>query len=112
MTEEQRKQVLRNKRQGRKVQTVIAKRIGGKSVGTIEGQDIEHSIFSIETKHRKSFVGNKFMEQAVKNCPEGKVPLVVVHELNQRFNKSLVMLRMSDWLDWYGSFSKEEEEEK
>ena len=63
MTEEQRKRVRRNKAQGRKVQTKIARMVGGKSVGTIEGQDIEHSVFSVETKHRKTFIGNTFMNQ-------------------------------------------------
>jgi len=103
------KQVIRNKRQGRAVQSKMAKRLGGKSVGTIEGQDIEHSVFSVEVKHRKKFVGNTFMNQAVKNCPKGKVPLVIVHELNQRFDKSLVMIRLKDWEDWYGKFEIKEE---
>ena len=101
--------VIRNKRQGRAVQSKMAKRLGGKSVGTIEGQDISHSVFSVEVKHRKKFVGNTFMNQAVKNSPEGKVPLVIVHELNQRFDKALVMIRMKDWEEWYGKFERKEE---
>lgn len=77
-------------------------------MGTIEGQDIEHSVFSVETKHRKKFVGNTFMNQAVKNCPAGKVPLVIVHELRQLFDNSLVMIRLKDWEEWYGKFERKE----
>ena len=102
MTEEQQRRVKRNKAQGRKVQSKFAKMLGGKSVGTIEGQDVEHEIWSAEIKHRKKFIGNTFMAQAVKNCPEGKVPLVIVHELNQRLEKSLVMMCYLDWQDWFG----------
>jgi hypothetical protein len=96
------KQVIRNKRQGRAVQSKMAKRIGGKNVGTIEGQDVSHPIFSGEIKNRKKFVGNTFMAQAVRNCPEGKVPIVIVHETGQRHNNNLVMIRLKDWEDLYG----------
>jgi hypothetical protein len=49
------------------------------------------------------------MNQAVKNSPAGKVPLVIVHELNQRFDKALVMIRMKDWEDFYGRFSRKDD---
>lgn len=97
MTEEQRRRVKRNKAQGRAVQSKIAKMIGGKSVGTIEGQDVEHVKWSAEVKHRKKFIGCTFMNQAVKNCPDKKTPIVIVHELNQRFENSLVIMRFLDW---------------
>ncbi len=101
--------VIRNKRQGRKVQSVLAKRVGGKNVGTIEGQDISHPVFSIEAKHRKQFIGNTFMEQAIRNAPKGKIPIVIVHTLRQRFSKSLVLIRMSDWEDWCGTLINKKE---
>jgi len=91
-----------NKRAGRAYQQKMAKRLGGKSVGTIEGQDIEHAIWSIECKKRKSFVGQSFMDQAVRNCPEGKTPLVIVHVTGQRHESDLVMMRLKDWEDLYG----------
>ena len=98
------KQVVRNKRQGRHVQSVIAKRLGGKNVGTIEGQDVAFADkpWSVEVKHRKKFIGRTFMKQAVKNCPKDKTPLVVVHELNSRHDEDLVLIQMKDWENWYG----------
>ena len=94
------KQVIRNKRQGRKVQSVLAQLTGGKNVGTIENQDISfvNKPFSIEAKHRKVFIGNTFMEQAERNAPEGKIPIVMVHTKGKRFNKSLVMIHLDEWL--------------
>jgi hypothetical protein len=94
------KQVIRNKRQGRKVQSVLAKLTGGKSVGTIEGQDISYKDkpWSVEAKHRKSFIGCTFMEQAEKNAPPGKTPVVMVHTKGKRYDQSLVIIRLADWL--------------
>jgi len=94
-----------NKRAGRAYQQKMAKRLGGKSVGTIEGQDIEHPYLSIECKKRKSFVGQSFMDQAVRNCPEGKTPVVIVHVTGQRHESDLVMMRLKDWEDWYGELN-------
>jgi hypothetical protein len=102
-------QVLRNKRQGRKIQSKVAKTLGGKSVGTIEPQDVSHPIFSIEVKHRKKFLGLTFMNQAVKNCPEGKIPLTVVHVLNQRSKYDLVSMRMCDFIDLLGDLNIKKE---
>lgn len=97
--DEKRKRVLRNKHQGRKVQSVHAKMLNGKSVGTIEGQDISHAIFSGESKHRKAFVGQTFMNQAIKNCPVGKIPITIVHILRQNHENDLVMIQMKDFLE-------------
>lgn len=101
-----------NKHAGRKFQSHIAQKLGGKSVGTIEGQDVEHPIWSIECKKRKAFIGQKFMTQCVKNCPANKTPLVVVHVTGERHENDLVMMRFSDWEEWFGKMMvcKEAEE--
>jgi len=92
-----------NKRAGRKYQTYLANRLGGKSVGTIEHQDIEHPIWSIEAKKRKAFLGKKFMQQAVKNAPEDKTPIVIVHVTGDSHDDDLVMMRLKDFEEWYGN---------
>ena len=104
------KTVIRNKRQGRHVQSVLAKRLGGKNVGTLGTEDISHEIFSIETKSKTKFVGQTFMNQAVRNSPKDKIPMVIVHILNQKHDTDLVMLRMKDWFDLYGPLFKKEKE--
>lgn len=94
-----------NKRAGRAFQSHIAKTLGGKSVGTIEGQDVEHPLWSVECKKRKAFAGQPFMQQAIRNCPEGKTPIVVVHVTGDRHSDDLVMMRFKDWQDWFGTLA-------
>jgi len=99
-----------NRNRGKRNEKVLADRLGGKREGIFGGEDISMSLFSVEAKERKKFVGQGFMEQAVRNCPEGKVPLVVVHILNQRRSNDLVMLRMSDFEDYYGKVEESEDD--
>ena len=100
-------QAVKNKNEGKRIQKYLVERLGGKNVGTIEPQDGSHEIWSIEVKKRATFIGSTFMAQAIKNCPEGKTPLVVVHVKGQRHNEDLVMLRLKDFEDWYGSLNAE-----
>ncbi len=58
--------------------------------------------FSVEAKERKKFVGQKFMEQAIRNCPTGKTPIVIVHILGKKHDNDLVMIRLKDWIAWMG----------
>jgi hypothetical protein len=97
-----------NKNAGRKYQRRIAKRFGGKSVGTIEGQDIEHPVFSMECKKMKTFpswfIGkNKngketgLWAQTLRNCPEGKIPLALLHMTGQKHEEDIVLMRLGDF---------------
>lgn len=57
--------------------------------------------FDIEIKHGKQIPKTvvKFMGQAEKNCEEGKVPVVIMHPLNGKYEDGLVMMRFTDWKD-------------
>lgn len=110
-------QFVSNKNAGRKYQRQMAKRLGGKSVGTIEGQDIEHSVFSVETKKMKALPKELVSEKKVKdrktkeekviivghwtqtlrNCPEGKIPVLIMHKTGDRFSNDLVVLKFGDF---------------
>ena len=65
----------------------IARITGGKRVVSDKGvhsgaEDVNHPVFSIEAKHGKGVVSafiRKAYEQAIKNAPDGKIPLVVLH---------------------------------
>jgi len=91
-----------NKHAGRKYQSKLAKMLGGKSVGTIEGQDIEHPLWSIEAKKRKAFVACEWMDQCRRNCPDGKTPVLIVHVTGKRHNEDLVIMTLEHWRDWHG----------
>jgi hypothetical protein len=98
----------RNRQRGKATEKAIAKRIGGKRVGIFGGEDIDAGPFSVEVKDRSVFVGGSFMAQAVRNCPQGKTPLVIVHVTGARHDGDLVIMRMRDWEEWFGDLTKGE----
>jgi len=93
--------VKRNRQRHREFSREIVKRLGGRYVGGIEGQDVELAPWSLEAKTRERFTATKWMDQAVKNCPKDLTPIVVVHVLNQRIDNALVMMRLKDWEEWF-----------
>jgi len=112
MTKKSKRQIaMDNRRRGRENEKICAELMGQTRYGLYGGEDGFDSVFSAEYKSRKKFVGWGFMEQAVKNCSEGKVPMVVVHVTNQRRTNDLVMLRRCDFEDWYGKLNVEGEQD-
>lgn len=92
-----------NRQRGKQAERVVAKRLGGKRVGTMSGEDIHFdSSFSGEVKSRKSFVACGWMDQAKRNAGEHKTPLVIVHVHGRRHDEDLVIIRLADWTDWFG----------
>lgn len=91
-----------NRKRGKRTEKNMEKLVGGKRIGLLGKEDIEHPIFSFEIKDRYSFIGKTFMEQAVRNAPEGKIPVVVVHVTRDQHKDDLVMIRLKDWRDLHG----------
>lgn len=58
-------------------------------------QRIEKSdlLISIRTVVAKKFKGNTYMEQGEKNCPDAKIPIVVVHTTGYRHIQDIVLIR-------------------
>jgi len=52
----------------------------------------------IETTVVDRFIGNTYMNQAEKNCPDAKVPVVVVHTVGSKHINDVVVLRRVYWL--------------
>lgn len=84
----------KNRRRGKRVQKRIAKEMDARNVGIFGGEDAEHPIFSIEAKSKVKFVGEKFIIQAENNCPEGKIPIVILHIVGKSYDKDIVMIRI------------------
>lgn len=86
------------------VELALAKILSGERVpitGRARGSapDINHEVFSIEVKHRKSLPEwiKDAMDQAEKSNSSGKkLPIVILHEKHMRFNDSFVMVRLKD----------------
>lgn len=87
-----------NRNRGKGSECAVAKALGGKRVGTMGGEDIHlDGPWSVEVKSRAAFVAADWMDQAVRNAPTGKTPLVVVHVRGKRHDKDLVIVRLADW---------------
>jgi len=70
--------------------------------GIFGGEDVSMGLFSIEAKSRKKCVVTGWFEQAERNCPDDKTPLVDLHIHGQRRGNDIVMLRLRDFEDLFG----------
>lgn len=88
----------KNRKRGKAAERAVAAALGGKRVGVMGGEDVHlDGPWSCEVKSRKAFVALPWMEQAARNAPEGKTPVVVVHVHGQRHTEDLVIVRLEDW---------------
>lgn len=67
--------------------------------------DVETSAYSVEVKHKAKIPGwlAEAVDQAHRNASAGKLPLVVLHQSSQRHDRDLVVLRMGEFLEWFGN---------
>jgi len=95
---------VQSRRRGKDNERALAKRLKGNRVGLLGMEDISHPLFSIEVKTRKGLP--KFLvkcyAQAKANCPKNKTPLVILHQLNSRREKDLVIMSLGDFEDFLG----------
>jgi hypothetical protein len=84
--------------------------LGGKRVpvsgrGRGDVPDVEHPWLSIEVKHRKVLPNwlHNAMSQARASAKDGQLPIAVLHEAGQRHANSLVVVRLSEFIEWFGS---------
>lgn len=94
---EKRRRAMRNKARGKANQARMAKMLGVMNVGTIMDTDGLGEHFACEFKSRKKSAVHKFMEQAIKNCPADRIPLVMLHLYGTRSGNDLIMFRYRDW---------------
>ena len=85
----------------------IAEKLGGKRAGNTGrmGPDVLHEVYAPEVKTTRSGFPKwltSAIAQAVRNAPEGKLPLVVLHRVGDKYDDALVVVRLKDWRDWYG----------
>ena len=91
----------KNRQRGKRVERKIAELLNGRRLGVLGKHDVESEEFGIEVKSReklpKWFVD--FWEQTLANCPEDKIPLLVIHKLNQKYKDDWVVIRLEDFLN-------------
>lgn len=87
---------MRNRDRGKEAEKRVATYLGGKRIGLLGGEDVQHETFSIEVKSREKFVAKGWYDQCKKNAPKGKIPLVVVSLKSQPIAKGYAILRLED----------------
>lgn len=88
---------MNNRTRGKCTERALAKITGGKRIGIMGGEDIQHDTYSIEVKNRVKSTAHKFMEQSVRNCPQGKTPLVIIHKHKDKHGDDLVCQKLRDF---------------
>lgn len=88
----------RNRERGKETEKAIAKLLGGRRVGILGKEDIDHPDYTVEVKSRKSFAGSKFLEQAERHNADDKTAIAIVHVTGQRHGNDIVMMRLRDFL--------------
>lgn len=74
----------------------------------LRSPDVETNAYSVEVKCRKrlpDWLVNA-MIQAQRNAAPGKLPLVVLHQSSQRHERDLVVLRLGDFIEWFGPLNE------
>ena len=86
----------------------VARALGGERVSNtalgLRSADVETSAYSVEVKHRKTLPAwlVDAVTQAHRNCAAGKLPLVVLHQCGWRRGNDLVVVQMSEFIEWFG----------
>ncbi len=96
---------MRNRHRGKDTERALARRLGGRRTGVLGGEDINHSLLSIEAKSRQRFIGESFMAQA-KRHSNGKIPAVIVHVHHKPHDQDLVILELRDFEGLFGKVSR------
>lgn len=101
----------------------VAAILGGERVSNtalgLRSADVETPAYSVEVKSRKELPNwlVNAVGQAHRNAGRGKLPLVVLHQVGCRRVNDLVIVRLGDFIEWFGEpeplpFSEPLEEEE
>jgi hypothetical protein len=95
--------------QWKKVELEIARLLDGERVpvsGRQRGStpDIDHPWLSLEVKHRKTLPAwlADAMDQAQASNDGTQLPLVILHQSKQQYKDSYAVVRLSDFIEWFG----------
>src|SRR5712692_7078233 len=112
-----RRQLMVPDRPWKRAEREIASRIGGERVpitGRVRGSepDIRHEWLSVECKQRRRLPDwiRDAMDQAKASARGHQLPVAILHEAGTRYSTSLIVLELSDWLEWFGDVQRPIEE--
>ncbi len=74
--------------------------------GRVRGDvpDVAHPWLSVEVKHRRGLPEwlKEAMRQAIAGAGQAQLPIVVLHQSGCRHAGDLVVLRLGDFVEWFG----------
>ncbi len=92
---------IKGRNRGKALERAIARRLDGERVGCtgLATPDVVCDCFSVECKSRQSLPSwlTAAMRQAAHNAPEGKIPLVILHQTGKRHDDDVVVIRLQDF---------------
>jgi len=92
-----------NRQRGKRAQKKIAEKLNGLDIGILGKVDVLTEHFIVEVKDKAKFVGEKWLEQVEKHKDrkefKGRKCLVIVHKRGRRYENSIVMMRLKDFLE-------------
>ena len=79
--------------------------VSGRARGDVP--DVAHRWLSIEVKHwsRPPARVQEALSQAIAAARDGQLPVAVLHEAGARHTDDLVVLRLADFIEWFGGSS-------
>jgi hypothetical protein len=86
-----------NRNRGKRAERAVVQRLGGKRMGVLGGEDVQHPFYSIEVKSREKHAIFKVLKQCEDNNKDNKIPLIVIHEHNKPHDRDLVCLKMEEF---------------
>lgn len=85
----------------------LARLLGGKRIpiNGRQGADVVTPWLTIEVKERRSLPGwlAEAVGQGQAGRLEGRLPVVALHEAGAPYSEALIVVRLADWLEWFGS---------
>ncbi len=97
----------KNKSTWKHCEREIAKRLGARRVGPtgIATPDVVVGDWLlVEVKHRKTLPAWLLgaLDQVEQHATEAQLPIAVLHGERMRYDDSLVVLRLDDFVEWFG----------
>ena len=87
----------KEKQKGYRNEKAVAEYFGGERRGTLGAEDVNHPTMSIETKHYGHNLLPKFIlkvyEQAERNSPAGKIPVAILHQVNDSHKDDFCIIK-------------------
>jgi len=97
------------RRRGKEAERAVARKLGGQRVGNTGRAtcDVRAGRLAVECKARKALPSwlVDAVSQAHANAAPGQLAVVVLHETGQRYDDALVVVRLSEWHEWYGELA-------